>query len=56
MKISDAALVAAASLSDRYVSDRCLPDKAVDLIDEATAKVAMEASMKHEGLDRLERR
>lgn len=56
VKISDAALVAAAQLSERYLADRVLPDKAIDLVDEATSKVRMEASLKPEAVDRLERR
>jgi ATP-dependent Clp protease ATP-binding subunit ClpB len=42
IRIQDAALVAAATLSDRYVTDRFLPDKAIDLVDEAAAKIKME--------------
>lgn len=56
MRISDTALVAAATLSDRYIPDRYLPDKAIDLVDEATAKVHMEAALKPEALDRVERK
>ncbi len=54
--ITDPALVAAAELSHRYISDRFLPDKAIDLIDEAAAKVKMEIDSKPEVLDKLERR
>ncbi|MCY4430360.1 MAG: ATP-dependent chaperone ClpB [Rhodospirillales bacterium] len=54
--ISDAALVAAATLSDRYISDRFLPDKAIDLIDEAAARKRMEIDSKPEALDELDRR
>lgn len=56
MRISDTALVAAASLSDRYLAERHLPDKAIDVIDEAAARVKMERALKPETLDRLERR
>ncbi len=54
--ISDAALVAAAALSDRYISDRFLPDKAIDLIDEAASRKRMELDSKPEALDELDRR
>jgi len=54
--ISDAALVAAATLSDRYISDRFLPDKAIDLIDEAASRKRMELDSKPEALDELDRR
>lgn len=54
--ITDPALVAAASLSHRYISDRQLPDKAIDLMDEAAARIRMEIDSKPESLDRLERR
>ena len=56
MTISDAALVAAATLSDRYISDRFLPDKAIDLVDEAAARKRMEIDSKPEALDELDRR
>src|SRR5213076_2465977 len=49
-------IVAAATLSHRYISDRQLPDKAIDLIDEAAARIRMEIDSKPEALDRLERR
>ncbi|MEL6260952.1 MAG: ATP-dependent chaperone ClpB [Cyanobacteria bacterium J06626_6] len=54
--ILDSALVAAATLSDRYVSDRFLPDKAIDLIDEAAAKLKMEIDSKPEDLEIIDRR
>ena len=54
--ISDPALVAAATLSHRYISDRQLPDKAIDLMDEAASRIRMEIDSKPEKLDRLERR
>src|SRR5207342_2129640 len=54
--ITDPAIVAAAELSDRYITDRFLPDKAIDLIDEAAAKIKMEIDSKPEVMDRLERR
>jgi len=54
--ITDPALVAAATLSHRYISDRQLPDKAIDLIDEAAAWIRMEIDSKPEELDKLERR
>ena len=54
--ITDPAIVAAASLSHRYISDRQLPDKAIDLIDEAASSIRMQIDSKPENLDRLERR
>src|SRR5687767_11396255 len=54
--ITDPAIVAAAELSHRYISDRFLPDKAIDLIDEAAARIKMEIDSKPEAMDRLERR
>ncbi len=54
--ISDPAIVAAATLSNRYISDRQLPDKAIDLIDEAASRIRMEIDSKPEALDKLERR
>ena len=54
--ISDPAIVAAATLSHRYITNRQLPDKAIDLIDEAAARIRMEIDSKPEALDRLERR
>ncbi|CAE8639141.1 unnamed protein product, partial [Polarella glacialis] len=56
VSIQDAALVAAATLSDRYITTRFLPDKAVDLLDEACSKIRVELSSKPESIDRLERR
>ncbi len=54
--ITDPAIVAAATLSHRYITDRHLPDKAIDLIDEAAARIRMEIDSKPEALDKLERR
>jgi ATP-dependent Clp protease ATP-binding subunit ClpB len=54
--ITDPAIVAAATLSHRYISNRQLPDKAIDLIDEAAARIRMEIDSKPESMDRLERR
>jgi len=54
--ITDPAIVAAAELSNRYITDRFLPDKAIDLIDEAAARVKMEIDSKPEVMDKLERR
>jgi len=56
IEITDPAIVAAATLSHRYISDRQLPDKAIDLIDEAGARIRMEIDSKPEIMDRLERR
>ena len=56
VEITDPAIVAAATLSHRYISDRQLPDKAIDLIDEAAARIRMEIDSKPEALDKLERR
>ncbi|QYJ74392.1 ATP-dependent chaperone ClpB [Shewanella sp. FJAT-52076] len=56
VEITDPAIVAAASMSHRYVSDRKLPDKAIDLIDEAASSIRMQIDSKPESLDRLERR
>ena len=56
VKISDTALVAAATLSSRYISDRFLPDKAIDLVDEAAAKLKMEITSKPEELDEIDRK
>ncbi|AHG78011.1 ATP-dependent chaperone ClpB [Mannheimia varigena] len=56
VQITDPAIVAAATLSHRYVSDRQLPDKAIDLIDEAASSLRMEIDSKPEPLDKLERR
>ena len=54
--ITDPAIVAAATLSNRYISDRQLPDKAIDLIDEAASRIRIEIDSKPEALDKLERR
>jgi ATP-dependent Clp protease ATP-binding subunit ClpB len=54
--ITDPAIVAAATLSHRYISDRQLPDKAIDLIDEAASRISIETTSKPEEMDRLERR
>lgn len=56
VKITDAALLAAAVLSDRYITDRQLPDKAIDLIDEAAARLRIEVDSLPEDLDEIERR
>src|SRR6056297_660634 len=56
VEITDPAIVAAATLSHRYISDRQLPDKAIDLVDEAASRIRMEIDSKPEELDRLERR
>src|SRR3954453_12387210 len=56
VEITDPAIVAAAELSHRYVTDRFLPDKAIDLIDEAAARIKMEIDSKPEAIDRLDRR
>jgi ATP-dependent Clp protease ATP-binding subunit ClpB len=54
--VTDPAIVAAATLSHRYITDRQLPDKAIDLIDEAASRIRMEIDSKPENMDRLERR
>ena len=56
VEITDPAIVAAATLSNRYITDRNLPDKAIDLIDEAASRIRMEIDSKPEAMDRLERR
>ena len=56
VEITDPAIIAAARLSHRYISDRQLPDKAIDLIDEAASRIRMEIDSKPEKMDRLERR
>ena len=56
VEISDGAIIAAAQLSHRYISDRQLPDKAIDLIDEAGSRIRMEMDSKPEQLDKLDRR
>ena len=55
MRISDSALVSAATLSHRYITDRFLPDKAIDLVDEAASRLRMEVDSKPEELDQLDR-
>jgi len=56
VRITDSAIVAAATLSNRYITDRFLPDKAIDLMDEAGARLRMEAESKPEEIDELDRR
>ncbi len=56
VRIADAALVSAATLSNRYITDRFLPDKAIDLVDEAASRLRMEVDSKPEALDELDRR
>jgi ATP-dependent Clp protease ATP-binding subunit ClpB len=56
VEITDPAIVAAAELSQRYITDRFLPDKAIDLIDEAAARIKMEIDSKPEAMDKLDRR
>src|ERR671928_1895607 len=56
VRINDSALVAAATLSNRYITDRFLPDKAIDLVDEAAARLRMQVDSKPEELDSLDRR
>jgi ATP-dependent Clp protease ATP-binding subunit ClpB len=56
VRITDAAIVAAAQLSDRYIQDRFLPDKAIDLMDEAASRIALENQSSPEEIDRLHRR
>ncbi|MGI8839618.1 MAG: ATP-dependent chaperone ClpB [Caulobacteraceae bacterium] len=56
VRISDAAIVAAATLSNRYIADRFLPDKAIDLVDEAASRVRMAVDSKPEELDEIDRR
>ncbi len=56
MRITDAAIVAAATLSNRYIADRFLPDKAIDLVDEAASRLRMQVDSKPEELDELDRR
>jgi ATP-dependent Clp protease ATP-binding subunit ClpB len=55
VRITDSALVAAATLSNRYITDRFLPDKAIDLIDEAASRLKMEIDSKPEALDAIDR-
>jgi ATP-dependent Clp protease ATP-binding subunit ClpB len=56
VRITDSALVAAATLSNRYISDRFLPDKAIDLVDEAASRLRMQVDSKPEELDEIDRR
>ncbi|MFE0016594.1 ATP-dependent chaperone ClpB [Mesorhizobium sp. NPDC059054] len=56
VRISDSALVSAASLSNRYIADRFLPDKAIDLVDEAASRLRMQVDSKPEALDEIDRR
>ncbi|TKT75216.1 ATP-dependent chaperone ClpB [Aquamicrobium sp. LC103] len=56
VRISDSALVAAAALSNRYITDRFLPDKAIDLVDEAASRLRMQVDSKPEALDEIDRR
>ncbi|MEE2983800.1 MAG: ATP-dependent chaperone ClpB [Pseudomonadota bacterium] len=56
VEITDPAIIAAANLSNRYISDRQLPDKAIDLIDEAASRISIEIDSKPESMDRLDRR
>lgn len=56
VEITDPAIVAAAELSNRYITDRFLPDKAIDLVDEAASRIKMEIDSKPESMDRLDRR
>jgi ATP-dependent Clp protease ATP-binding subunit ClpB len=56
VEITDPAIVAAAELSNRYITDRFLPDKAIDLVDEAAARIKMEIDSKPEAMDKLDRR
>ena len=56
VRITDSALVAAATLSNRYITDRFLPDKAIDLVDEAASRLRMQVDSKPEELDELDRR
>ena len=56
VELTDPAIIAAAELSHRYITDRFLPDKAIDLIDEAMSKIKIEIDSKPEVMDRLERR
>jgi len=56
VRVTDSALVAAATLSNRYITDRFLPDKAIDLVDEASSRLRMEVDSKPEAIDELDRR
>jgi ATP-dependent Clp protease ATP-binding subunit ClpB len=55
VRIADSALVAAATLSNRYITDRFLPDKAIDLVDEAASRLRMQVDSKPEELDNVDR-
>ena len=55
VRITDGAIVAAATLSNRYITDRFLPDKAIDLVDEAAARLKMQVDSKPEELDSIDR-
>src|SRR6185436_2255965 len=55
VRITDSAIVAAATLSNRYITDRFLPDKAIDLVDEAAARLKMQVDSKPEELDSIDR-
>jgi ATP-dependent Clp protease ATP-binding subunit ClpB len=56
VRVTDAAIVAAATLSNRYITDRFLPDKAIDLMDEAASRLRMQVDSKPEELDEIDRR
>jgi ATP-dependent Clp protease ATP-binding subunit ClpB len=56
VRIADGAIVSAATLSNRYITDRFLPDKAIDLMDEAAARLRMQVDSKPEELDEIDRR
>ena len=56
VRITDGAIVAAATLSNRYITDRFLPDKAIDLMDEAASRIRMEVESKPEEIENLDRR
>lgn len=56
IRITDAAIVAAAELADRYINDRFLPDKAIDLVDEASSRIRMQVDSKPEAIDELDRK
>ncbi len=56
VRITDAAIVAAATLGNRYITDRFLPDKAIDLMDEAASRIRMEVESKPEEIENLDRR
>jgi ATP-dependent Clp protease ATP-binding subunit ClpB len=56
VRVSDSAIVSAATLSNRYITDRFLPDKAIDLMDEAASRLRMQVDSKPEELDEIDRR